>query len=64
MCNDSSRSHPETNHELSGPKASARTDPGWGRIAQLSPVTASHKRTVLSQLPEAIHRPSGLYATG
>ena len=54
----------DTNHELSGLKASARTVSHWGRIAQVSPVAASHSRTVLSQLPEAIHCPSGLYATG
>ena len=34
--------------------------PGWGKVAHGSPVAASHKRTVLSQPPEASQRPSGL----
>ena len=38
--------------------------PGCGKVAHGSPVAASHRRTVLSQLPEAIQRPSGLKATG
>ncbi len=38
--------------------------PGWGKVAHGSPVAASHRRTVLSQPPEAIQRPSGLKATG
>jgi len=33
---------------------------GWGKVAHGSPVAASHKRTVPSQLPEASQRPSGL----
>ena len=47
------------------------TKPGLGNLAHGSPVAASHRRTVPSQLPEAIHRPApaaprapGLYATG
>ena len=47
-----------------GAEGQAHTTPGWGKVAHGSPVAASHKRTVLSQLPEASQRPSGLKATG
>src|SRR5262245_59420666 len=48
-------SPPETNHELSGLKTNVRTTSPWRRTAHASPVRASQRRTVPSQLPEAIH---------
>src|SRR5258708_78509 len=57
----SSFGHPVTSHVPLGPKAQPNTKTeGWGKVAQGSPVAASHKRTVPSQLPEASQRPSGL----
>ena len=53
-----------TNQWPSGLKARVRTRAACGKILQGSPVVASHNCAVLSHAPEAIHRPSGLKATG
>src|SRR5262249_13054651 len=58
--NRSSWEPPVTSQVPSGPKARLVTYLVWGKTAHGSPVAASHKRTVLSQLPEASQRPSGL----
>jgi hypothetical protein len=55
-----------TSRRLSGLKARAKgmDISAWRSTATSSLLSASHRRMVLSQQPEAISRPSGLYATG
>ena len=47
----------------SGLNATLLTGPSWLSFPIWCPVAASHSRTVLSLLPEAIRVPSGLNAT-
>src|SRR5262245_44686015 len=70
ICSRPPSSEPTASQVVPGMKARVRTVTFRFVLAtrslppQGSPVSASQMRTVPSQLPDAIHRASGLYATG